>query len=326
MTERKAYCYKLNPTKEQQENLVSFAGASRFVWNFMHDKCEYEYSKLGVFPGEFEQIRELTQIKRHESFSWLKLAPASILQESIRELHRSYRRYFQGKKRGDSHSPKPGKKRKKHLRQSFTYPKDVKINENKVYLPKIGWVKIYGDMRSMGTIKRVTVRNSVSGWYISILTACDGNGELSSIPEKGSVDVVISSDAVTLSTGEVYPVPKRLFTKIGRLGTMKDAQANKDKNSRRYRKNKKRILLGHERVKNIRTNYFHQLSSHLMQFSTVRVTYSDDFDESNHVGWGELFRQLDYKSSWHSCSLEYVNTNLHTFHRGTLVLEESIPI
>ena len=45
-----------------------------------------------------------------------------------------------------------------HSRQSFQYPQRVKIEDNKVYLPKVGWVKCKG-LRSdiNGKIKTVTV-------------------------------------------------------------------------------------------------------------------------------------------------------------------------
>ena len=60
---------------------------------------------------------------------------------------------------------------KKKNRQSFQYPQGVKIKDNMIYLPKIGWIKYFKDKRDLnGIIKTVTVsKTPTNKYYVSVL-------------------------------------------------------------------------------------------------------------------------------------------------------------
>ncbi len=54
--------------------------------------------------------------------------------------------------------------------RSFTYATGVKIKGNKIYLPKLGWVKFYNSrpIPDGFKLKSVTVRKKSNGYYVSV--------------------------------------------------------------------------------------------------------------------------------------------------------------
>ncbi|MCB1108622.1 MAG: helix-turn-helix domain-containing protein, partial [Chlamydiia bacterium] len=97
---RKAFRYRIKPTKEQKEKLVSFAGACRFVYNrgLANRKELYEKAKKSI--SYYEQNVELTQLKKQEDTSWLKDIHSQILQQSLQDLDKGFKRFFKEKDGG----------------------------------------------------------------------------------------------------------------------------------------------------------------------------------------------------------------------------------
>ena len=104
--------------------------------------------------------------KRHP---WLQEIDSQALQQSIRHLDEAFKHFFRRIRNGET----PGFakfKSKKYGKQSFAYPQRVKIQDKKIYLPKIGWIKAKGLRDDLiGTIKTVTVSYEAYRYYASIL-------------------------------------------------------------------------------------------------------------------------------------------------------------
>ena len=95
----------------------------------------------------------------------LKDAPSQPLQQSLKDLERGYKNFFQKrasfprfKKRGQN--------------DAFRYPQGVKLDQtnNRISLPKLGWVRYRNSREVIGEVKNVTVSQSCSKWYVSIQT------------------------------------------------------------------------------------------------------------------------------------------------------------
>ncbi|MDJ0658251.1 MAG: transposase [Crocosphaera sp.] len=107
------------------------------------------------------QITELPNLKKARP--WYNEIDSTVLQQNLRRLDNAYNNFFQ-KNRGF-----PKFKNRSTFR-SFTYATGVKIKGNKIYLPKLGWVKFYNS-RSIPDgfeIKSVTVRKKSNGYYVSV--------------------------------------------------------------------------------------------------------------------------------------------------------------
>ena len=139
---------RLYPNKSQQELLQKHFGACRYVYNRSLALKRYAYEKYSVSISAHRLIKRLPVLK--ERHRWLKEIDSQALQQSIRHLEEAFKHFFRRVK--NSETPGfPKFKSKKNFRQSFQYPQRVKIEGNRVYLPKIGWMR----KRTMRRLERL---------------------------------------------------------------------------------------------------------------------------------------------------------------------------
>ncbi|MDF5720756.1 MAG: transposase [Rhizonema sp. PD37] len=110
-------------------------------------------------PGEIQSAL-LPELKL--SRPWYKGIDSTVLQFNIERLDKAYQGFFEGK-------GFPRFQNRSTFR-SFTYKSGVKVNENKIYFPKIGEISFFNSrpIPSGFNIKSVTLRLKASGWFISI--------------------------------------------------------------------------------------------------------------------------------------------------------------
>ncbi|MDJ0620817.1 MAG: transposase, partial [Calothrix sp. MO_192.B10] len=106
------------------------------------------------------QITALPELKKVRP--WYKDVDSTVLQQNIKRLDKAFENFFVG--RGF-----PKFKNRSTMR-SFTFTTGVKLDRNKIYLPKLGWMRFYNsrDIPPGFKIKSVTVRKKADGYYISI--------------------------------------------------------------------------------------------------------------------------------------------------------------
>ncbi len=93
----------------------------------------------------------------------LKDAPSQPLQQSLKDLERAYKNFFQNRA-AFPHS-------KSGEQDVFRYPQGVKLDQETAYfLPKLGWMRYRNSRQVTGVVKNVTVSQSCGKWYISIQT------------------------------------------------------------------------------------------------------------------------------------------------------------
>ncbi|MDF0554594.1 transposase [Kamptonema sp. UHCC 0994] len=79
------------------------------------------------------QITALPELK--VARPWYNAIDATVLQQNVKRLDTAYKNFFEG--RGF-----PKSKNRSNF-TSFTYAMGVKIKGNKIYLPKLGWMRFY---------------------------------------------------------------------------------------------------------------------------------------------------------------------------------------
>jgi len=144
---------RLYPNKTQQKLLQKHFGATRYIYNRSLALKKYAYQKFGIKLSATQLINCLPKLKKRHS--WLKEIDSQALQQSIRHLDEAFKHFFRRVKSGETPGF-PKFKSKKYHKQNFQYPQRVKIKGNKVYLPKIGWIKAKGIRYDLiGKIKTV---------------------------------------------------------------------------------------------------------------------------------------------------------------------------
>jgi putative transposase len=154
---KKAFKFRLYPTQTQQDKLAIQFGHARFVYNFYRAAREGYYQDSGTGIGYDDCAGHLSDILKDDC-PWLKEADSQVLQQSLKDLDKAYERFFKGR-------AKYPKFHSKHGKQSIRYPQRFKLSDDKIYLPKVGWVKCVLHRDIEGKMKNCTVSKTKSGQY-----------------------------------------------------------------------------------------------------------------------------------------------------------------
>ena len=309
----KAFKFEIRPNGEQIRKMNQSCGCSRFVYNkalalhneeYQRDKAFFKYEKYANMLPEWKK-----------AFEWLKEPPSQMLQQSLKDLEKAFKNLKQGmglpkfKKKGD--------------KDSFRLPQGCKLEQhnNRIYLPKIGWIRYRNHREVLGKIKNVTVSKKCGKWFVSIQTEFEQETPLPKGGEVG-IDMGIARFA-TLSNGEYIEPINALTHWKGKLAKLQRQLKNKTKFSNNWKKLKLKISRLHNRIANIRKNFLHQTSSAISKKHAV--VYMEDLQVSNmsksakgtaeehgrnvkaksglnrsilDQSWSEFRRQLDYKLLW----------------------------
>lgn len=192
----------------------------------------------------------------------------------------------------------------------------VDFEEGKVKLPKLKWVKAKIHRCLGGRIKSATVSQVPSGkYYVSVLVETE-HKELPRTGQNIGLDLGIK-DLCTTSDGRKYKNPKAIKRYEKKLAKLQRQLAHKEKRSRNYYKQKKKIALCHEKIRNTRRDYLHRVSHGIISENQVIVSENLQIKNmvKNHhlaksisdVSWYELTRQLEYKAAWNG--RQYIKIN-----------------
>jgi len=166
MKARRGYRFKMKPTPGTERVFVVMAGHARFVWNKAL-RLNLDRLARGIPILWCNDLCGLLHLwKQSEEYGFLAEANAQVLQQKCKDLCRAFSAAFD--------PTQPGKRLprfKKHgVDDSFRFPQGVRIENRRVYLPKVGWVGYFQSRNVAGTIKSATVSREADGWYVSIQT------------------------------------------------------------------------------------------------------------------------------------------------------------
>ncbi|MBR4605156.1 MAG: transposase [Lachnospiraceae bacterium] len=160
-----AFKFQLKSHTADVTKLRQFAGAWRFVWNKALELEKKRFESSGKYLGYNKNAGQLKEWKNLPETAFLSDVHSQILQQKLKDLDRVYQNFFEG--RADL-----PKFKKRGLNDSFRYPQGFKVDENnnRVYLPKIGWVSYRKSRIILGTPKQMTISCKCGKWYVSIQT------------------------------------------------------------------------------------------------------------------------------------------------------------
>jgi len=261
--------------------------------------------EVGEKPSGVKLVKKFNVIRRSE-FPWTYDVHRDCTSRPLfNDLPRAFNNFFRRIKAGQ----KPGYpkfKKKGVCKDSFYLANDVfKIKNKRVYIPKLGWVKMRESLRFDGKIVAATVSRRANRWHIAIKVDVDDYHKTRVSSDVVGVDLGIKSSA-TLSTGEVIEGPKPLAKNLKRLQRLSRQLSRKQEGSKNREKAKLKLAKLYLKISDIRQDHLHKLSSRLC--SENQAIGIEDLNvqgmQANHKlarhisdeGWGELRRQLEYKS------------------------------
>lgn len=196
---------------------------------------------------------------------WYKDIDSTVLQQNVKRLDKAYENFFNG--RGF-----PKFKNRSTMR-SFTFATGVKLDGNKIYFPKIGWMRFYNS-RSRPTgfkIKSVTVRKKANGFYVSIRIE-DITVPTFPVKSNSEINTVVGLDMglgklVYCSDGSVIDNPKFATNKkTKRIQKIRSRRvSHKKKRSHNKRKAQQQLSLFQHRIATKREAYQWQVAKKIVK-------------------------------------------------------------
>ncbi|MYB66466.1 transposase, partial [Candidatus Poribacteria bacterium] len=139
---------------------------------------------------------------------------------------------------------------KRGERDSFgTNNQSVEVNGKSVKLPKMGWIKMFEDLRFEGEISKVTISRTAHRWFISITVETENTiavDKTSTHPVIG-IDVGINTLA-TCSDGSKYENPRPLKRYEKKLARFQRRLSKRVRGSNNWYKQKDKVARLHYRI------------------------------------------------------------------------------
>jgi putative transposase len=249
---------------------------------------------------------------------WLADAPAHSLQQAIVDLDRAYTNFF--KKRA-----KFPRFHKKGQRDSYreSDPKCITLEQvnNRIRLPKIGWVRYRNSREVLGAVRNVTVSIVAGKYFVSINTRREVEPTIHPSDSAVGVDFGVARFA-SMSDGTYRVLPDTVSLEARKRFLQRQLR-HKTKFSSNWKKLQARIAKVVQRITDIRNNHRHQFTNTLTK--NHGVVFSGDLSvksmsvsavgtvekpgknveaksglnrEILAQGWGGVNRQLAYKMQW----------------------------
>ncbi len=319
MLKHKTFKYRIYPNKEQQVLISKTIGRSRFEFNYLLNSWQVLYETTGSGLSYHKCSTILTGLKKQEDTVWMNEVDSIALQTSVRNLADGFDRFFK-KQNG-----KPRFKSKKNPVQSYTTKfvnNNIRLEDHRLKLPKLGWVSISQSRKLEGRIINATISRKSSGkYFVAILCETD----IEELPKTGSsvgVDVGIKDFAV-LSDGEAFPNMKyyeksqeklkkeqQILSRRQRLALSKGIELSEAKN---YQKQRIKVARIHETIENQRSDFLHKLSTKIVKNHDIIGMESLDIAQmlqnkelSKQIGdvsWAKFKEQIRYKADWYGKTL-----------------------
>lgn len=321
----KTFKFRLYPNKNQEVLLDKHIGASRFLYNFFLNYSTNCYKNTKTSTNKYDWMKVLTSLKKTNKYDWLNEINSQSLQDALKNLDKSYKRFFKKK------SGFPKFKSKHKSKWSFSIPQNILLNfsENN---DKFGYLyigkfvkfpiktRIHKVLPNDYKIKTATItKNRTGKYFVSLVVEYERQGSLVFVENDTNnidgigIDVGIK-DTLILSNGTKYNYPinsKAFDKKIKRLNKQLAHKYKKgQKHSKNFEKSRLKIAKVYEKISNIKNNWIHQTTHNIISENQGNYIFMEDLNVKgmlkNHKlaksiqfqSWYKFKEVLTYKALW----------------------------
>lgn len=330
----KTYKVMLLPNNKQRTKLFECAGVARWAYNFVLATQQENHKNGGKFLSDGELRKRLTELKKQKEYDWLNKYSNNITKQAIKDACQSYKNFFEGRTKF------PKFKSKKRSRPSFYVDTaKIKITDTHVKLEKLTTSK-KSNKQKLNYIKlaekcRIPIGNNTKysnprvtfdglNWWLSIGVE-EVETKNQNYTEGIGIDLGVK-DLAVVSSGQKFKNINKL-SKVKKLE--KRLKGLQRKLSKKYELNKIQIeggefryrktnnikkleflvLKTNRRLKNIRHNYIHQISTSLVKtkpeyvvmenLNTCGMLKNRKLSKAvQEATFHEFKRQMGYKCAW----------------------------
>jgi len=314
-----AFRFELDPSREARIALAKHVGAARFAYNWGLARCLEAKERGKRIPSAVDLHKDWNTWKRANAPWWVEVSKCAP-QEAFRDLERAVRNWRKGR------ATFPRFKRKKALADNKArFTGCIRVTSPRhVQLPRIGTVrtkertdKLQKLLQSnKARILSATISRAADRWFVSLTCEVERPDpkprQVQGPEDVVGIDVGLKAFAV-LSDGTRIAAPKPLEQALRLLQRRSKQLSRKQKKSRNYEKAVLRLARLHRRIRNIRQDFLHKVTTELAKAKPVLVV--EDLNVRGlvrngslsrailDVGWGAFRRMLKYKCAWYGAVL-----------------------
>ena len=307
----KAHQIQLNPTPSQKRMLHKSFGCARHSYNWALAKWKEMY-EAGEKPSAYTLVKLQNSVKVEQMPFYLDVNKCAV-QYAIHDLEKAFKNFFAKRARYP-------KFKKRGSADSFVVIENhlkFKQEAKKIWLPRIGWVRCYEDLRFDGKVNNVVVKR-IADKYFAVVNIEVAQSIPILKPSVGENQAIVGIDLgiksmMVLSDGTIYDNPKALKSNLKKLRRYQRALSRKKIGSRNRKKQQLKLARLHYRIANIRKNAIHQATAAVVKnYDTIVI---ETLKPSNmvknkklaqsvsDVSFAEIARQLTYKTDWNGKTL-----------------------
>lgn len=303
-----AHQIRLTPNRAQVQYFRRACGTSRFVWNWALAEWQRRY-EAGERVDALQLKRDFNALKPVD-YPWTYEVTKYASQQPFLHLQAAFRRFFDRKARY------PRFKRK-GVHDSFYIGGDhIQVSGKRIRIPRLGWVRMREEVRFRGRVVSATVRRIADRWFVSVQVEL----EEAPVPCESQAGVGVDlgvNRLATLSNGETFEGPKPLRQELRKLRRLSRRLSRKRKGSNNRHKTRIRLARLHYRIRCIRQDALHKLTSYLTEnFAAIAI---EDLNIKgmlknrrlaraiSDMGFHEFRRQLDYKARMRGNQVDIVD-------------------
>ena len=363
-TKLKGIKIRLYPNKKQEKQFKQEVGNQRFIWNYFLDlsKTKYEILKENMYYSEMANMLPFLK----DEIDFLKIGVAQSLQQTLKDLEQSFKNFYRNVKNGTvsriiakklskgkqiNNIPCLPKFKKQGQDDSYRIPQRFYLKGNKIQIPKVGKIRFRGlnKLKTNQVIKNVTISCENGKWYCSLCVEFKPKKfkktHKSIGLDVGSVRLYTRSDGKKRKPIRNLDNVKAILFKIKSIQQQMSWKQECWKQRTGHSKLKKgeivsnawlklKIILSklHEKLKRIKVDYLHKITTNLVKRFDLIVV--EDLKLSNMTrsskgtllkpgkmvpqksglnrnllsnSLGLLFQMLEYKCNWYGKTFKKVD-------------------